>query len=85
MLFSQKYKLPIRDSFLDYGWQIIEKIVSAQLTHYLVINDLLPICQSGFRKGHSAETLLVRLLSDIYGAIDKSEVGLTLLALFDVQ
>ncbi|PGH37691.1 MAG: hypothetical protein CRN43_19655, partial [Candidatus Nephrothrix sp. EaCA] len=67
-------------SFLS---KIIEKVVAAQLTHYLDINNLLPIYQSGFRKGHSTETLLVRLLSDIYGAIDKSEV--TLLALFDVS
>ena len=43
---------------------------------------MLPTIQSGFRKGHSTETLLLRLLSDIYGAIDRSQ--LTLLALFDV-
>ena len=35
-----------------------------------------------FRKGHSTESLLLRLLSDIYGAMDRSEV--TLPALFDV-
>jgi len=63
--------------------KIIEKIVSFQLTAYLVRNNLLPTFQSGFRKGHSTETLLVRLLSDIYGAIDRSQV--TLLALFDVS
>src|SRR6218665_954323 len=67
-------------SFLS---KINEKIVAAQLTHYLDINNLLPIYQSGFRKGHSTEILLVRLLSDIYGAIDRSEV--TLLALFNVS
>ena len=44
---------------------------------------MLPAIQSGFRKGHSTETLLLRLLSDIYGAIDRSQ--LTLLALFDVS
>src|SRR6218665_1399029 len=60
-------------SFLS---KIIEKNVAAQLTHYLDINNLLPIYQSGFRKGHSTKTLLVRLLSDIYGAIDRSEVTL---------
>ena len=63
--------------------KIIEKIVASQLMHYLDKNDLLPTFQSGFRKGHSTETLLVRLLSDIYGAIDRSQV--TLLALFDVS
>ena len=56
--------------------KIIEKIVAAQLMHYLDKNDLLPTFQSGFGKGHSTETLLVRLLSDIYGAIDRSEVAL---------
>src|SRR6218665_379458 len=48
---------------------------------YLDSNNLLPSCQSGFRKGHSNESLLLRLLSDIYGAMDKTQ--LTLLASFD--
>jgi|SRR6218665_397382 len=51
--------------------------------HYLDPNSLLPTFQSGFRKFHSTETLLVRLLSDFYGAIDISEA--TLLALFDIS
>jgi len=67
-------------SFLS---KVIEKIVAGQLITYLDGNNLLPSCQSGFRKFHSTETLLLRLLSDIYGAIDRSQ--LTLLALFDVS
>src|SRR6218665_3922443 len=63
--------------------KIIEKLVASQLFDYLNMNNLLPPCQSGFRKGHSTESLLLRLLSDIYGAMDRSEV--TLLALFDVS
>ena len=51
--------------------KIIEKIVASQLMHYLDKNDLLPTFESGFRKGHSTETLLV---SDIYGVIDRSQV-----------
>src|SRR6218665_3318968 len=43
----------------------------------------IPAIQSGFRKGHSTETLLLRLLSDIYGAIDPSQ--LTFLALFHIK
>src|SRR6218665_389457 len=42
-------------SFLS---KIIEKIVATQLTHYLDKNNLLPIYQSGFRKGHSTELSL---------------------------
>ena len=63
--------------------KLIEKIVALQLTSYLETHNLLPEIQSGFRKGHSTETLLLRLLSDVYGAIDRSQ--LTLLALFDVS
>src|SRR6218665_2632623 len=37
----------------------------------------------GFRRRHSAETLLLRLLSDCYGAMDGRRV--TLLALFDIS
>ena len=44
------------------------------MLRYLDKDNLLPTFQSGFRKGHSTETLLVRLLSDIYGAIDRSQV-----------
>src|SRR3984885_15266424 len=58
----------------------IEKIVSEQLVTYLSINNLLPKYQSGFRKGHSTETLLLRLLSDCYGAMDGGRV-----TLFDVS
>jgi len=58
-------------------------LVAHQLFNYLDSNNLLPSCQSGFRKGHSTESLLLRLLSDIYGAIDRSQV--TLLALYDVS
>src|SRR6218665_343366 len=53
------------------------------MTSYLETNNLLPCIQSGFRKGHSTETLLLRLLSDVYAAIDSSQ--LTLLVLFDVS
>src|SRR6218665_735583 len=66
-------------SFLS---KVVEKIIAYQLLPYLEANNLIRAIQSGFRKGHSTETLLLRLLSDIYGAIDRSQ--LTLLALFDV-
>src|ERR1043165_4904904 len=63
--------------------KILERIVANQLTVYLDLNGLLPPLQSGFRKNHSTETLLVRLLSDFYAAMDSSQI--TLLALFDVS
>src|SRR6218665_3671953 len=68
--------------------KVIEKIIAYQLVPYLEANNLIPAIQSGFRKDHSTETLLfhigsVYVLSDIYGAIDRSQ--LTLRALFDVS
>ena len=63
--------------------KIIEKLVASELFNYLDSNNLLPSCQSGFRKGHSTESLLLRLFSDIYGAMDRTQV--TLLALYDVS
>ena len=63
--------------------KILERIVANQLILYLDKHELFPSHQSGFRKNHSTETLLVRLLSDFYGAMDRGQV--TLLALFDVS
>src|SRR6218665_245107 len=63
--------------------RLLKKIAACQLTVYLETNKLLPEGQSGFRRGHSTETLLLHLLSDIYGAVDSSQ--LTLLPLFDVS
>ena len=61
--------------------KILERIIANQLLVYLYVTGLLP--SSGFRRNHSTETLLVRLLSDFYGAMDCGQI--TLLALFDVS
>src|SRR6218665_3794713 len=50
---------------------------------FLVCGRKVLAIQSGFRKSHSTETLLLRLLSDVLGAVDHCQ--LTLLALFDVS
>src|SRR5688572_18185757 len=72
-----------RIAYVTFQSKVIEKVIAYQLTAYLEANNLLPVSQSGFRKGHSTETLLHRLLSDIYGALDRSQI--TILALFDVS
>ena len=69
-------------SNLSYLSKILEKLVSMQFISYLNEHDLLPAHQSGFRAGHSTETVLVRLLSVIFSAMDSGDV--TLLALLDV-
>ena len=70
-------------SNLSYLSKILEKLVSMHFISYLNKHDLLPVHQSGFRAGHSTETVLVRLLSDAFSAVDSGDV--TLLALLDVS
>ena len=70
-------------SGLTFISKLIEKVVARQLVAYLVSNKLLPKFQSGFRRGHSTETAILRMLSDIYAAIDRGKVAL--LALLDVS
>jgi len=76
----QNYRPISNLSFLS---KTLERLVSLQLLPYLEQSGLLPTYQSGYRTNHSTETALLSLLSDIYTAIDKSQV--TLLALFDIS
>ena len=54
---------------------------------YLTLANLLPQLQSGFRQGHSTETAVLRVLSDILQAVDRGDVAalvlLDLSAAFD--
>ena len=61
----------------------MERIVVRQLSEYLAASCLLPKFQSGFRRHHSTESALLRVLSDIFSATDRGEVSL--LALLDVS
>ena len=70
-------------SNLSFLSKTIERLILSQLLCYLNNENLLPPTQSGFRRFHSTETTLLRILSDVYSAIDLSE--LTLLACFDVS
>ena len=70
-------------SNLSFISKTLERLVSMQLLPYLERSGLLPSRQSGYRANHSTETALLALLSDIYSAIDKSQVSL--LALFDIS
>jgi len=70
-------------SNLSFMSKVIEKVVAAHLTKYLQENDLLPRLQSAYRRHHSTETALLRVLSDIYAAADRQDV--TLLGLLDLS
>ena len=51
--------------------KVVERIVVRQLLEYFTANSLLPKFQSGFRRHHSTESALLRVLSDIFSATDK--------------
>ena len=70
-------------SNLTFISKVMEKIVAKQLIAYLASNNLMPRLQSGFRSGHSTETAILRVLSDINSSIDQGQVAL--LALLDVS
>src|SRR6218665_2344291 len=76
----QHYHPISNPSFLS---KTLERLVSLQLLPYIEQSGLLSPSQSGFRARHSTETVLLSLLSDIYSAVNRSQ--LTLLALYDVS
>jgi len=67
--------------------KLLERLIVQQLIEYLTSANLLPQLQSGFRQGHSTETAVLRVLSDILQAVDRGDVAalvlLDLSAAFD--
>ena len=70
-------------SNLSFLSKLIERAVANQLNEYFTTNNLLPRFQSAYRKGHSTETALLRVWSDMLMAADDRKV--TLLGLLDMS
>ena len=70
-------------SNLSFMSKLIERVVANKLNEYLSANNLLPRFQSAYRKGHSTETALLRVWSDMLMAADERKV--TLLNLLDMS
>jgi len=63
--------------------KLLERLVARQLLDYLNSRRLLPELQSAYRAHHSAETAVVKVLSDILRALDAGD--LTALTLLDLS
>lgn len=61
--------------------KIIEKLVAEQLKTFLECYSILPPLQSGFRRKHSTQTALLKVVNDISKALDDSHA--TILILLD--
>ena len=67
-------------SNLSFISKLLKKVVLEQLNAYLNTNDLLNKHQSGYRVGHSCETLFMGMFDDLLREVDKGNViGLFLL------
>ena len=63
--------------------KLLERLVARQLLDYLTNSGLLPRLQSAYRVGHSTETAVLKVLSDILLAIDAGD--LSALVLLDLS
>jgi len=70
-------------SNLSFMSKVVERAVAKQLTEYLSANNLLPCFQSAYRKKHSTETAMLRVISDMLMAADEHQV--TLLGMLDLS
>ena len=50
--------------------KIIEKSIAKQLERYLLESNLYPQKQSGYRRYHSTETVLIKIFNDVCCALD---------------
>ncbi|KAL8610879.1 hypothetical protein ACOMHN_056734 [Nucella lapillus] len=70
-------------SNLSFVSKVIEKIVLSQLSTHLSSNQLFNPYQSAYRHGHSTETALLKVVSDLLLSLDEGKVSV--LALLDLS
>ena len=56
--------------------KVIERLVCRQISDHLKRCELMPVLQSAYRSGHSTESCLLKVMSDILDAADSGEVSL---------
>ena len=66
-------------SNLQFVSKITERAVFDQVYSHMTDNDLFPVLQSAYRKGHSTETALLRVVNDILSNMNKQYVSILVL------
>lgn len=55
--------------------KVLERIMNGQIVHFLNLNNILPVKQSGFRTGYSCESALSDITDDILKATDQNKIS----------
>ena len=61
-------------STLPVSSKILERIVHSQLMEYYSSNNLITVAQSGFRRGHSNQSSLLRITENIFELLSSGNV-----------
>ena len=61
--------------------KMLRKLVSSQVSSYLISHNLCNTCQSAYRPGHSTETALLKVVNDLFVSHNKGNISV--LALLD--
>ena len=72
-LYAQEMRNYRPVSNLSLVSQLVERIVVTQLMDYLTLKNLLPPLQSAYRRHHSTETAMLKVLSDVFFCSRQSE------------
>lgn len=70
-------------SNLSFISKLTERAASSQFHEYMVVNDLYPAYQSAYRKYHSTETTILKIMNDIL--LSMNDQCVTLLLLLDLS
>ena len=72
-------------SNLTFMSKVVERLVCRQLGAFLQHNGLMPELQSAYRRGHTTETAILKVVTDFLLAADSGEVTLLSLSLLDLS